>query len=72
MPPYHSWPTVTHVHFPTQLEHKECPEEGSATHKGFLFGHSCTSSNKNISTWAVFRKDVTAVFVCKASRHRLL
>jgi len=60
------------VHSPKQLEHKECPEEGFATHKGFLFGHPCASSNKNISTCAVFRKDTTVVFVCEASRHKLL
>jgi len=37
MPPYHSWSTVTHVLSPKKMELKECPKEGSATHKGFLF-----------------------------------
>jgi len=37
MPPYHSWRTVTHVHSPKQLEHKECLEEGSAITMVFFF-----------------------------------
>ena len=53
MPPHHSCPTNHAVHFPKQLEHRECSEEGSETHKGFFVWHSCASSIRNISTWAV-------------------
>jgi len=60
------------MHFPKQLKHKECSEEGYATRKGFFVWHSCSSSIKDKSTWAVFLKDTTAVFVCEASRHKLL
>ena len=53
LPPYHSCLQVTHMHFPQQLKHKECSEEGSATHKGLFLLHSCAPSMKDKGTWAV-------------------